>query len=523
MREEQAPPPGQEAQTAEQSLSDRPVFSIRFRIIVAFLLAFLFSLGITVTSVIFVLRLDDRQVFLEKARLFSQEIQEARRYEKNYFLYGARSELFDAQNNIHAASNILNEELRELKSNLSPATLRALSRNLERYETLLKRLSKDAPRKGDATAPRDPDLEEQLRRTGHGLLLTAAKLEKREREQLRKTAHTFTLVAIFSLLLNFVVMAWLATELTRQILRPLSRAVGYTQRIAAGDFTLITPQRKYRDEFSNLAIAINRMILELADKQDQLVQSRKMAAIGTLTSGIAHELNNPLNNISITAESLLEGAEEHTPEQMKKMLNDIFIEVTRASGTVRTLLDFTRVQKTPPEAIGVKALVEGSLALVRNELNLSRVEARADIPSDLPDIRGNLRNLQQVLLNLFLNAIQAMDRGGQLQVSARTGEDHTVLLSVSDDGCGIAQKNLSKIFDPFFTTKEEGQGTGLGLSVSYSIIQKMGGTISVESEPGKGTTFQLRLPVADPDDNTLHHPSDPAIEGRPSGDIETRS
>lgn len=483
----------EDALSMEKLLAERPALSIRFRIIVAFLLAFLFSFGIAMTSMLFILRLDARQKFLGEARNFTYEIQEARRYEKNFFLYSSKGDLYEALNNINAASNLLKGTTNEMGSILTRRNFESLSHDLDAYKGLLRDLASRSPEPGTGKVPRDPEIEDQLRLHGHQILLLAAELEGIEREKMRSTAHTFTLVAVFSLILNLIVMIWLASELTRQILQPLGRAVEYTQRIAAGDFTLITPRRHYRDEFSNLAIGINRMIHELREKQEQLVQSRKMAAIGTLTSGIAHELNNPLNNIGITSEALLQGLEDYTDDQKRKMLQDIFIEVERASGTVRNLLDFTRVERTKLDAIDVRELVLSSLNLVKNELSISGVEVETAFQEGLPQVRGNLRNLQQVFLNLFVNGIQAMPDGGELRIGAREEEGPYVIVDVADTGCGIPAENLTKIFDPFFTTKEEGKGTGLGLSVSYGIIRKMDGRITVDSELGKGTTFHLHL------------------------------
>jgi signal transduction histidine kinase len=320
---------------------------------------------------------------------------------------------------------------------------------------------------------------------------------RQERIDMHTTARSLRVVAISALIVNLIVMIWVAIELTRQILRPLGRALGYTERIARGDFSLITPKRKYRDEFSNLAIAINRMILELRRNQEQLLQSRKMAAIGTLTSGIAHELNNPLNNISITAEALLEAYDDYSSEQVRKMLSDIFTQTERASGTVRNLLDFTRAEHSRLEAVDVPELIRASLRLVDNELSLNNIETQAELADGLPRARGQFRNLQQVFLNLFLNAIQAMSQGGRLSVRARADNGKHIKVEVADTGCGIPKDSIDRIFEPFFTTKPLGEGTGLGLAVSYGIIQKIGGRIEVESEEGKGTTFSVFLAVDD--------------------------
>jgi two-component system NtrC family sensor kinase len=242
-------------------------------------------------------------------------------------------------------------------------------------------------------------------------------------------------------------------------------------------------------------VAINRMLDELTVRQQQLLQSRKMAAVGTLTSGVAHELNNPLNNISLTVETLLDDFEDMEEERKKTLLEDIFTQVQRASATVKNLLDFTRKDQPVFTAVEVPGLLEASLRLVRNELALARVEATMDVAPDLPPVNGNPRNLQQVFLNLFLNAMEAMPDGGALRITARP-RNGSVRISVQDTGSGIAAEHLDQVFEPFFTTKEAGEGTGLGLSVSYSIVEKHGGRLEVESQTGRGTTFTVTLPAA---------------------------
>jgi two-component system NtrC family sensor kinase len=480
----------------EKALLGRPSFSIRLRITSAFALAMFFSLAIGVASIVFISRMDSRQGFFEQAENFSAQIQEARRYEKNYFLYGSRSDLDDALSHIRAASGIL-ERTADIRSVLKPAAYAALTDDLNQYEDLLGQLAVDESDLDSSAGPRDPDREGQLRRVGHRILSYAADTVKQERNNMRATASSLRLVAISALAINLIVTIWVATELTRQILRPLGRAVEYTQRIATGDFSLITPKRKYRDEFSNLAIAINRMILELRRNQEQLIQSRKLAAVGTLTSGIAHELNNPLNNISITTEALLEMGDDYSSGQTRKMLSDIFTQAERASGTVRNLLDFTRSDHSRLESMDVAELVRASLCLVGNELTLNHIEARTEFADRLPRVRGHFRDLQQLFLNLFLNAIQAMPEGGRLSVLAGVEKGEYVRVDVTDTGCGIPQECIDRIFEPFFTTKPMGLGTGLGLSVSYGIIQDVGGRIEVDSEEGKGTTFSVFLQIDD--------------------------
>jgi two-component system NtrC family sensor kinase len=478
----------------DRALMARPSFSIRLRIILAFLLIFCFTVGITIGSIVFISRLNAKFEFFTYAENFASKVQEARRYEKNFFLYGSKSDLYDALGSIHSASSLLAGAQEEIRSIVKRTDFKLLTEDLGNYEQLLNQLTTKFSAPGPQKNPRDADLENLLRLHGHRILSLASDLVNRERQKVITAIRTYMLTAIFLMGINFLVMIWVATELTRQILQPLGRAVNYTQRFAAGDFTPIAPQRKYRDEFSDLAIALNHMMNEVKEKQEQLVQSRKMAAVGTLTSGIAHELNNPLNNISLTTEALIDGMGDYSDEQKLRMLHEIFTQVERASGTVRNLLDFTRTEYRL-EPINIQGLIQASLKLVNNELLINNIEVETDIAPGLANVRGNFHDLQQVFLNLFLNAIQAMPNGGKLSISVTSDEAKFLRTDVKDTGCGIPKENLDRIFEPFFTTKEVGKGTGLGLSVIYGVIEKIGGHIKVDSELGQWTKFSVYLPV----------------------------
>jgi two-component system NtrC family sensor kinase len=488
-------PSVEEIISIEKAHSERPSFSIRFRITLAFLIAFLFSFIIGLSSMIYISTMSSKQTFFDNATKFAFTVDQARRHEKNFFLYHTKTDLFDALSTIKIAVSILESTTSEMRSVLNRDTFKDLEINLSKYESLLKQIVTHPDQTVDVDE--NTNIEKQLRIYGHQILTCAMDLMDQERIKVHKAARTFMLTAAFSLIVNFMVLIWGTMELARQIISPLSRAVSYTERIASGDFSLIIPKRKYRDEFSNLVIAINRMIFELIEKQKQLVQSRKMAAVGILTSGVAHELNNPLNNISITTEALIENLESYTHEEIMEMLKDIFAQVERAGVTVRNLLDFTRMEQSKVETIEVSTLIQSSLKLVRNEHMLNNIESEARIATDLPKIKGNFRNLQQVFLNIFLNSAQAMPEGGNLIINAKVDGGNYIRIDVTDSGCGIPKENLEKVFDPFFTTKDVGKGTGLGLSVSYGIIQEIGGRITVDSKEEMGTTFSVYLPIAE--------------------------
>ncbi len=365
-----------------------------------------------------------------------------------------------------------------------------MSASLRRYGELVTELVRTPGPAG----PDRQDIEVRLRSEGARLLSDAEDMIARERAAVTSMVHT-SLVAAFALLgCLSLVMVLVGGFMIRAVVGPLGRFMDYVGRIGAGNYEPIRPVRKYRDEFSSLALAFNRMLAEIVNRQEQLVQSGKMAAVGTLTSGIAHELNNPLNNIGLTLEALLDDFEAYAPAERHRMLAQAYAQVERASTTVRNLLDFTRKDRSAFTSLRVSDVVDSALRLVANEARLAGVSLEVSLNGNLPAVRGNPHDLQQVFLNLLLNAVQAMPGGGTLRVSA-VPEERTVRIDVTDDGLGIAAGALNEIFDPFFTTKEPGRGTGLGLSVTRSLVEKHGGTISVASEEGKGTTFSVCLPA----------------------------
>lgn len=225
--------------------------------------------------------------------------------------------------------------------------------------------------------------------------------------------------------------------------------------------------------------------------EEQLQHSEKMASIGLLAAGVAHEVNTPLTGISSYAQMLRREVDATDPKA--ELLEKIEKQTFRASKIINSLLNFSRSGGIEFEALDVNKLVGDVLSLLEHQLETARVKVRKELAADLPRVRGNENRLQQVFFNLILNARDAMPSGGWLTVATRSDED-TVVVEVSDTGVGIKKEHVKRIYDPFFTTKGLGRGTGLGLSVSYGILQEHGGAIFVESAPGKGTTFQVALP-----------------------------
>jgi len=275
----------------------------------------------------------------------------------------------------------------------------------------------------------------------------------------------------------------------------------------------------YRTEDINLlstigqeiAVAINNRLLyedlekanqKLKEAQAQLVQSAKMAAVGQLGAGVAHELNNPLGGILGYAQFMLEKLKrpEFSPEDFQscaKYIESIERESTRCKGIVETLLKFSRRPLSiKPEPVDVALAINETLAIIGHQLKLKNVNVVTDLQPALAQVMGITNQLQQVFTNIILNAQQAMPEGGQLKIAAKNIADaHKAEIEFTDSGCGISEENLLHIFEPFFTTKQKDKGTGLGLALSYQIIQDHKGVIEIKSQVGKGTTVKIILPT----------------------------
>jgi two-component system NtrC family sensor kinase len=266
-----------------------------------------------------------------------------------------------------------------------------------------------------------------------------------------------------------------------------------THRIAMGNFTPL-PVLDTRDETQRVVEAFNRMVQELEKRQDQLLQAKKLSSLGVLTSGVAHQLNNPLNNISTSCQILLEELDTKDLAFFKKMLTNVEQEVDRARDIVKGLLEFSRAKEFTLKDTPLKEVVDRSIRLISSQVPAG-VEIVEQVPDDLV-LQIDAQRMQEAFLNLFMNAIQALDnQPGQIKVEAKLdrGKQQAVI-TVADTGGGISKKDLGRIFDPFFTTKDVGAGTGLGLSIVYGIVEKHQGTITVESTEGEGTRFIIRLP-----------------------------
>ncbi|MGE4440976.1 MAG: sensor histidine kinase [Desulfomicrobium sp.] len=447
----------------------------------------------------YLLQIEDALALAEVVDDLSSEILEIRRYEKNYLLYALQEDYQETLRYCDAALSII-ERIEPREGGLIGAdlkgrmTLAQLRDDLRRYKELFSSLGAQ----GGAGNGEDDVLGIELRDQGKDLVDVVRQFVIYQRErilgivgtlkhQLALAIAAFTGVAIF--------FSWLVG---RRIFGALGIIEHSARQIVQGNFEPL-PLPDTSDETRGVVEAFNHMIEELERRQSQLLQEKKLASLGVLTSGIAHQLNNPLNNISTSCQILqedLEAALPVDPALTRQMLDNIYQEVSRSRDIVKGLLEFARETDFCLKSVPLQAVVQRAVTLVSSEVPTG-VRILTDIPSDIV-LPLDSQRFQEVLLNLMINAIHAITPPGVISLSAASEPGSTeAVLQIADTGAGIASEHMGRIFDPFFTLKDT--GTGLGLSVVFGIIKKHGGTIGVESAVGEGTTFTIRLPRTPPE------------------------
>ncbi|MBW2555878.1 MAG: HAMP domain-containing protein [Deltaproteobacteria bacterium] len=436
------------------------------------------------------------QIIERKYDLFNA-ILEARRYEKNYFLSFDKENIVQALDYARQAEEILREILTQYGKYTLAKNLDESIAELLAYKESLTNLLK-LQEEGHLLAP--PDTIKLIRKQGRILTNELEKIVKKESEFTRdligksKTIHLLALVPVFILSVS------IALFLVFNVNHPLKTIENAITKIARGDFDNI-PEIKTGDEFESLVSSLNNMIDELNRRSKQLVQAQKLASLGRLTSGVAHELNNPLNNISTSIQILIEELEEADLEYKKELLVGAEKEVERGKDIVRSLLEFARERTLTLKQRNFLDLVNSAIKHVKSEIP-DNIHLKVEVPDNIQATVG-LR-IRSVIINLITNAVHAMKDGGEITIKAKNELDREGFsFQVTDTGEGIPQNIITKIFDPFFTTKDVGKGSGLGLSITYGIIEQHSGTISVSSEVGKGTTFTSFLPFHQPDQRNI--------------------
>jgi len=316
---------------------------------------------------------------------------------------------------------------------------------------------------------------------------------------LRQSAFlTFLLISLGGIVASIAI----SYTISRNILIPVQKLASASKELARGNLE-IRVESTSDDELGELADGFNTMAYALKERDERLkeftrkkfMESERLALVGQLAANVAHELNNPLQGIVTYSHLLLENNVCDEPTNLN--IRKIVTQANRCRDIIRGLLDFSRQRKPDKTPSDINSIVNESLSFVENQALFHNIEIVMNLDKSLPKVIIDPSQIVRVFINLIVNAAEAMEGNGRLTISSIVDRNtKCVDIDVEDTGPGIPEENLDKIFDPFFTTKETGHGVGLGLAISYGIIKEHKGTISVESEVGRGTKFTIKLPLA---------------------------
>lgn len=350
-----------------------------------------------------------------------------------------------------------------------------------------------------------------LRKNGEDIIAISKELDKTARENANSVIYTSQIAILIFFPLFFISGIGTLFFISRNVVNRLNLLIDVVEKTGKGNFSQVPassqkggPKKSLifggnSDEVGILIQKFNSMEEQLIQregeldrKNKELLRSKKLAAIGTLASGVAHELNNPLNNIYISAQVLQREAKDECSPLVKDILNDIIGQTIRVKRIVGDLLEFARGKEPVMRRVNLNEIIMASYKLVSTATNTEGVSLDINTNSEAIMIDADPEQMERVFINLFSNAIDAMSGKGNLTIRL-TKEANFVTIEVSDTGKGMSADAVEKIFEPFYTTKDK--GTGLGLAIVFNIIKKHGGDISVDSEEGKGTIFRIKLPV----------------------------
>jgi len=507
--------------------------SIRQKITLGYYAIVAMLIGLSLFTLLELRYIEGKIIMGEAITEFFDTTLEIRRFEKNFFLYEQRS---DYDENITYVSQAQDIIVRNKEGFIALATgeqIDTLQLCLNRYKALMEQYAISA-RQSDVLKNA---LASNIRSHGKDIMTSAERISKTERKSLQNILNISRYMLIVSIVFLSLAAIAIGQILSRMVVKPLKALEKCMGVIAEGRFERISIDSKDR-EIVSLTEAFNKMLKELELHERHLIQSEKLASLGTLLSGVAHELNNPLSNISssnqILMEELREGQSQDasraldkqapapstvSPDFIMELASQINEQTDRARNIVRSLLDFSRDREFKKETLSLKKLCEETIQFVKGQVP-TKISISLSVPDDI-SIFADKQRFQQMLLNLIKNAIDAIAFAeGSITIRAakrramddfeddKTGiynylkyrgkctlDQDTIDIEVHDTGSGIPQEIAQKIFDPFFTTKDVGKGSGLGLFIVHEIVEEHDGCIAVDSEPGKGTSFLIRLPA----------------------------
>ncbi len=434
----------------------------------------------------------DKLNYVEIADSLNATLLQMRLSEKNYFLYKDNSDLLLIRKDLIKSAVAITTAKRDIVRDIGAKNFDKLESSLKAYELEIDRL--------ETAATYTREMEESLREAGQKLRMQSDSMLRLERDAVnrlitdarRTLAYFFGIVLVVALTSSYLFFS--------KMFRSLRKIEKTANTISAGRFKKIKGNLS-NDELGSVMRAINSMSEELGTRHEQLIQARKLSSLGTLTAGVAHELGNPLNNISMLAQNFIELYAHLGDEDRIDYMKTVLQECERIRLIVQGLLDFSKPKKADFDLTDLNQLLRNSLKLVQNMFDISCIQSELELEEDLPLVLLDKNKIEEVIVNLLTNAVHAMSCGGTIFLRTRLCPDgDCVTLEVQDTGEGIAPEFIANVFDPFFSTKGT-DGTGLGLSISYSIIKNHGGKIEVQSRLGQGTTFVIHLPLRQKEDD----------------------
>ena len=500
--------------------------SIRQKITLGYYAILAMIIGLSVFTFLELRYLEKKIMVGEAISEFFDTSLEIRRFEKNYFLYEQQSDYDENIQYVSRARDIIDSNLTGFNAVASSEQIADIQDSLTKYKDLMDQFAKTDRQD---TVRRDL-FAARIRTSGKNIITIAEKISKTERKNLQQILSSSRHILLVSIVFLSLAAIAIGQILSRMVVKPLKSLEKSMGVIAEGTFERIAIDSKDR-EIVSLMNAFNKMLKELELHERHLIQSEKLASLGTLLSGVAHELNNPLSNISssnqILMEELREALEKQSPrpwpmdpDLTKELISQINEQTDRARNIVRSLLDFSRDREFKKESLSLKNLFNETIQFVKGQVP-TNIGISVSIPEDIV-IFADKQRIQQAFLNLIKNAIDAIaPNEGTIVIRADkrlamddiedenkigiynylkyrgkcTLDQDTVDIEIQDSGSGIPLDIISKIFDPFFTTKDVGKGSGLGLFIVHEIIEEHDGCIAVDSQPGKGTRFLMRLPL----------------------------
>jgi signal transduction histidine kinase len=490
--------------------------SIRSKITFGYYAGVAVIIGLSLFTIMELWYVGKKVQFEEVVTEFFDTTLEIRRFEKNFFLYEHEEDYHENMRYVNKAQEILDKNLKEYKSLAVAPHLNTVRDRIGKYKQLMEQFALVSKLK----ITQRSDMEKAIREQGKEIITIAEDISKTERKRLQDLLNTMQRTLVLSFLVLSISGIIIGQILSRMVVRPLKSLEERMKQIAEGKLQTVSIQSRDR-EIVSLTNAFNKMLNELELRRKHLVQTEKLASLGTLLSGVAHELNNPLSNISSSCQILMEEIDLADMEFKKELLSQIDEQTDRAKNIVRSLLEFSRDKDFKKEPLSLTSLLEETIVFIKGEVP-TKIEIGLDIPEGIL-VFVDKQRLQQAFLNLIKNAVESIPDQGVVMIRARKlsainnrEEDTTICpypqyrgkctgvcpvnvatvnIEISDTGEGIPPEVLPKIFDPFFTTKDVGKGSGLGLFIVQEIIEEHDGCIGVDSEVGKGTVFLIRLPV----------------------------